>query len=70
MVFLNTYYVVFAGLLPYEYVLGDVLDFDIVLHVYVLVDVLGIVIVIFQSGVFGHVFFCVGVVVAIRGRLR
>ena len=36
------------------------------LHVYVLVDVLGFVIVLFQSGVFKHVLFCVRVVVAIR----
>ena len=36
------------------------------LHGYVLVDVLGFVIVLFQSGVFEHALFCVRVVVAIR----
>ena len=52
MVLLNTYCFVFAWLLPYVYVLGDVLDFVIVIHVYVLVDVIGFVIVLFQSGAF------------------
>ena len=36
------------------------------LHVYVLVDVLGFVIVLCQGGVFEHVLFCVRVVVATR----
>ena len=36
------------------------------LHGYFLVDVLSFVIVLFQSGVFEHVLFCVCVVVAIR----
>ena len=56
----------FAWLLLYVYVLGDVLDFVIVLRVYVLVDILGFVIVLFQSGVFEHALFCVHVVVVIR----
>ena len=36
------------------------------LHVYVLVDFLGLVIVLFQSVVFEHVLFCVCVDVATR----
>ena len=47
----------FAWLLLYVHVLGDVLDFVIVLHAYVLVDVLGSVVVLFQSGIFEHVLF-------------
>ena len=45
----NTYYFVHAWLL---------------LHVYVLVDILDFVIVLFQSGVLEYILFCVRVVVA------
>ena len=48
---LNKGYFVFAWLLLYGYVLGDVLGF---------------VILLIQSGVFNTFFFCVRVVVAIR----
>ena len=51
MVLSNTYYFVSAWLWPQVYVLVDVLDF---------------VIVLFQSGVFEYVLFCVRVVVAKR----
>ena len=37
----------------------------LLLHVYVLVDVLHFVIVLFQSGVFEYVLFCVRVVVLV-----
>ena len=47
--FLNKYYFVSAWLL---------------LHVYVLVDVLDFVIVLFQNGVLEYIFFCVRVDVA------
>ena len=45
VVFLNTYYFVFAWLLLYVYVLCDVLDF---------------VLVLFQSGVFKYILVCGG----------
>ena len=38
----------------------------LLLHVYVLVDVLDFVIVLFQRGVFEYILFCVLVVVATR----
>ena len=53
MVFSNTHYFVSSWLL---------------LHVYVLVDVLDFVIVLFKSGVFEYITFCVCVVVATRVR--
>ena len=51
MVFSNTYFFVTAWFL---------------LHVYVLVDVLYFVIVLYQSGVFEYIFVCVLMVVATR----